>query len=90
MQGLGQVPGSAHVVVVVHAVHELLARVPLLAQVHLVVVDGAELGPTLFGQADIVKADAIARRVDMQLAHRLEHDSFSHASLLSVLALLAL
>ena len=58
-----------HVVVVVHAVAELLAGIAAIGEVHVVVVDRAQMRPAFLGEDDVVEADAVARRVDVQLAH---------------------
>ena len=59
---LGQVPGTGHVLIVTHAVSEVLTDMPLVTEVHFIVVDDAKLNAPLFGKHDIVKADAIPLR----------------------------
>ena len=67
---LGQVPGPGGVDVVAHGVGEFLSRVPLVAQEALVVVvAAAQVVATLLAQDDLVEADAVPLRIDVQLAH---------------------
>ena len=51
-----QVPGSGRVVVIAHAVGEMLSRVALLRQEKLVVIYGAVLSSSLLGQDYVVDA----------------------------------
>ncbi len=48
---------------------EGLPRQAFLPQPELVVVDRAQLGPSLLGQNHVIKADAITLGIDVQLAH---------------------
>ena len=50
MAGFIQVPGAIQIVVVVHAVHELFARMPLRCQEHFVIVYGSQFGPAFLSQ----------------------------------------
>ena len=65
-----QVPRAADVAVVAHAVAELPAGEALVAEEQLVVVGHAVLGAALLVQNHVVEADAVALRVDVQLADR--------------------
>ncbi|MEZ5862085.1 MAG: hypothetical protein R3D28_24480 [Geminicoccaceae bacterium] len=60
-----------HVVVVVHAVHELLAGMAAVGEVEVVVVDRPQMRPALLREQHVVEADPVARRVDVQLADRI-------------------
>ena len=66
---LGQVPGPPVVLVVGHAVVELTSRKPLISKVNVVVVQGAPLRAPFVVQEHAVKADPVALRVNVQLAH---------------------
>ena len=68
VQVVGKVPGVPAVFVVAHAVGELLARVAGVGEGHLVIVGPAEMAAAFLGQQRVVKADAVAGRVDVQLA----------------------
>ena len=57
---LGQKPGTIGIFVVAHAVFEIAARVSLVAQKELIVVNDAIDLAALFIQNDVVKANAIA------------------------------
>ena len=63
-------PRAGFVVVVPHAVAELLARVALLGQKNLVVVlTTTQVVTALLVEEHVVEADAVPLRVDVELSH---------------------
>lgn len=70
MAMLGQLPCPPHVVLGVHAVVEAPPRDALIRQMAARVVETAEMRPPLLGETHLLAADAVARRLDTQLADR--------------------
>lgn len=68
MAFFGQMPGAERIFVIAHAVRETLAGVALVGQEEVVVVDSAQVRATFFVEEHVVKAYAVALRVDVQLA----------------------
>ncbi len=61
-------PGAGAVFVIAHAVAKVLTGQAAVAQEELVIIENAVLGAALFVEDYIVKANAIALRVDVQFA----------------------
>ena len=60
-----QMPRSRHVLVVAHAVREVLALVAAVFQIQFVVVDEARLDPSFLGEYHFVETDAIALGINV-------------------------
>jgi hypothetical protein len=63
----GQVPGTVQVVIFVHAAGEHPARVTLISQVELVVIDCIELRAALFVKDHVVESDPVSLWLDVKL-----------------------
>ncbi len=66
---LWKVPCAPAVLVVAHAVHELLPGIASIGKEELVIIH-PQVTPALFGQKSIIESDAIALRIDVELAYR--------------------
>ena len=64
-----QMPRAGQVVVVAHTVHKFLPNIAVFAQPCLIVIHNAELVAPLLCQNDVVKADAVTLRENVQLAY---------------------
>ena len=60
-----QVPRPGDVLVVAHAVNEILPLVAALLQVELIVIHEAVFNAPLFGESDLAEANPVSLRVDV-------------------------
>ncbi len=65
---LGKMPGTVRVFVIAHPVCKALSSEAVIRQIEVVVIDGAQMRATLFGQDDVVETDAVALRIDVQFS----------------------
>ena len=63
-------PGPVKIVVVAHPVCELLPRKALVSKEEFIVVNGPELHSAFLSKYNIIEADTIPLRINVELSHR--------------------